>query len=183
MTLSTRRSCRKWLFSLPLLLTVGGCMGALELAPDDSDQILAGHLLDVPSPLEPGRLSVKSLYYGSGTDKNRPEFRDSVAFTTESVDASKLVSLGGSAKSRNKYWGFEPDSFPLNGRVWYPDGPGPFPLVLVAHGNHNMKDFSDPGYEYLGRHLASRGFILASLDMNFINGGIRGRTMLGAGCS
>ena len=148
-------------------------MGALELAPDDSDQVLARHLLDVPSPLEPGSNAVKSLFYGSGTDKNRAEFRDSVAFKTGRVDASKLVILGGGAKSRNDYWGFEPDSFPLNARVWYPDGPGPFPLVLVAHGNHNMKDFSDPGYEYLGRHLASRGFILASLDMNFVNA-IRG---------
>jgi len=159
---------------LATAVTFTGCMGALELAPDDSQVVLSRHLLDVPSPLETGPLEVESLYYGSGTDKNRAEFRDSVAFTTGRVDASKLVSLGSSADSRNKYWGFEPDSFPLNARVWYPDGPGPYPLILVAHGNHNMKDFSDPGYEYLGRHLASRGFILASLDMNFINGGIRG---------
>lgn len=62
---------------------------------------------------------------------------------------------------------------PLNARVWYPEGTGPFPLLLIAHGNHNMKDFSDPGYEYLGELLASRGYIVASLDMNFINGGIR----------
>ncbi|MGW8265453.1 MAG: alpha/beta hydrolase family protein, partial [Longimicrobiales bacterium] len=130
--------------------------------------------LDAPSPLDRGPLEVRSLYYGSGTDKNRAEYRDSVSFVTGRVDASKLVSLGSSADSRNKYWGFKPDSFPLNARVWYPDGPGPYPLILVAHGNHDMKDFSDPGYEYLGRHLASRGFILASLDMNFINGGIRG---------
>jgi dienelactone hydrolase len=154
----------------PGLLALGACLGALELAPDDSDQVLARHLLDAPSPLESGDLPVKALYYGSGTDKNRGEFRDSVAFVTNPVDASKLVGLGRSAKSRNEYWGFKPDSFPLNARVWYPGGPGPYPLVLVAHGNHNMKDFSDPGYEYLGRHLASRGFILASLDMNFVNG-------------
>jgi dienelactone hydrolase len=145
-------------------------MGALELAPDDSDTVLSRQLLQAESPLEEGPFQVASLYYGSGADKNRPEYRDSVAFTTEHVDASKLVSLGNRAKSRNDYWGFEPDSFPLNARVWYPQGEGPFPLVLVVHGNHNMKDFSDPGYEYLGRHLASRGFILASLDMNFING-------------
>lgn len=149
-------------------------MGALELAPDDSPTVLSRHLLDAPSPLDLGPLDVQALYYGSGNDKNRSEYRDSVTFTTGSVDASKLVSLGSSADSRNEYWGFEPDSMPLNGRVWFPDGPGPYPLILVAHGNHNMKDFSDPGYEYLGRHLASRGFILASLDMNFINGGIRG---------
>jgi len=45
--------------------------------------------------------------------------------------------------------------------------------VLVVHGNHNMRDFSDPGYDWLGELLASRGYILASVDMNFINGGIR----------
>ena len=160
------------LVALPFI--AAGCMGTLELAPDDSQTVLSRHILEAPSPLDRGSLQVKSLYYGSGTDKNRAEYRDSVAFTTDPVDASKMVSLGSSADSRNKYWGFEPDSFPLNARVWYPDGPGPYPIILVAHGNHNMKDFSDPGYEYLGRHLASRGFILASLDMNFINGGIRG---------
>lgn len=159
---------------LVLSLLLNGCMGALELAPDDSEKVLSRQLLEGPSPLERGPYDVKALFFGSGTDKNRPEYRDSVTFTTSSVDASKLVSLGSSAKSRNDYWGFKPDAFPLNARVWYPEGDGPFPLVLVAHGNHNMKDFSDPGYEYLGRHLASRGFILASLDMNFINGGIRG---------
>src|SRR5690606_30096297 len=36
-----------------------------------------------------------------------------------------------------------------------------------------MKDFSDPGYDYLGNLLASRGFILASIDENFLNGAIR----------
>ena len=36
-----------------------------------------------------------------------------------------------------------------------------------------MKDFSDPGYDYLGELLASRGYIMASIDMNFVNGGIR----------
>jgi dienelactone hydrolase len=61
---------------------------------------------------------------------------------------------------------------PVNGRVWYPQGNGPFPLVLIVHGNHNMKDFSDPGYGYLGELLASRGFIMASVDENFLNGGI-----------
>jgi hypothetical protein len=58
--------------------------------------------------------------------------------------------------------------------VWYPEGDGPFPLVLIVHGNHNMKDFSDPGYAYLGELLASRGYILVSVDENFINGNLRG---------
>jgi hypothetical protein len=37
-----------------------------------------------------------------------------------------------------------------------------------------MKEFSDPGYEWLGELLASRGFILASIDENFLNGGLSG---------
>ena len=44
---------------------------------------------------------------------------------------------------------------------------------MALHGNHDPKDFSDPGYDYLGELLASRGYILASIDMNFVNGGIR----------
>ena len=42
--------------------------------------------------------------------------------------------------------------------------------MLIVHGNHNYRQFSDPGYEYLGALLASRGFILASVDENFLNG-------------
>ena len=66
--------------------------------------------------------------------------------------------------------------FPINGRVWYPAGDGPFPLVLIVHGNHDPLDYSDPGYGYLGELLASRGFILVSVDENFINGGLRGES-------
>jgi hypothetical protein len=36
-----------------------------------------------------------------------------------------------------------------------------------------MKDFSDPGYAYLGELFASRGFIAVSVDENFLNGDIR----------
>ena len=153
---------------------VTACRGSLELTPSDAATVLAGHHLDHANPALPGPHQVLTLYYGSGMDKNRAEYRDSVAVFTEAVDASKLVSLGSSAKSRNDYWGFSPDSFPINARVWYPDDPGPHSLVLVVHGNHNMRDFSDPGYDWLGELLASRGYILASVDMNFINGGIRG---------
>ena len=156
--------------SLPFAV---GCTHALELTPSDADVVLNRLALEAPDPAQPGPHRVLTLYYGSGTDKNRPEYRDSVTIRTETVDASKLVDLGASADERNDYWGFTPEEMPLNARVWYPDGDGPFPLVLVVHGNHNMRDFSDPGYDYLGELLASRGYILASIDENFINGGIR----------
>ncbi|MYG35284.1 MAG: hypothetical protein F4205_07285 [Gemmatimonadetes bacterium] len=97
------------------------CAGSLELTPSDAATVLAGHHLDHPNPALPGPHDVLTLYYGSGTDRNRPEYRDSVAIVTGTVDASGLVSLGASAKSRNSYWGFSPDSFPINARVWYPD--------------------------------------------------------------
>ena len=146
------------------------CTPALKLTPSDAPTVLAHQVLEAADPGLPGPYEVLQLYYGSGTDKNRVEYRDSVAITTEPVDASKLVSLGGAADSRNEYWGFTPKEMPLNARVWYPKGDGPFPLVLVVHGNHSMRDFSDPGYDYLGELLASRGYILASVDENFING-------------
>jgi dienelactone hydrolase len=157
---------------VPLLLSA--CYPALKLAPNDAPRVLQEHAIDAPDPSQPGSLPVRFLYYGSGTDRNRPEYRDSVTITTPTVDASKLVDLGQSAKDRNSYWGFTPREMPLNARVWYPEGSGPFPLVLIAHGNHDMRDFSDPGYGWIGELLASRGYIVASLDMNFINGGIRG---------
>ncbi|HRW95740.1 MAG TPA: hypothetical protein P5167_07830, partial [Bacteroidales bacterium] len=77
---------------------------------------------------------------------------------------------GFSGKMRTWYFGFEKDSLPLNAQVWYPNGEGPFPLVLIVHGNHSAHDYSDPGYEYLGQLLASKGYILASVDENFLNG-------------
>jgi dienelactone hydrolase len=157
----------------PLLMLVA-CAPALKLTPSDADVVLSRQILDAPDPTLTGPYKVLTLYYGSGTDKNRAIYRDSVAIRTPTVDVSKMVDLGRSAKQRNKYWGFTPKEMPLNARVWYPDGPGPYPLVLVVHGNHDMKDYSDPGYGYLGEMLASRGFIVASVDENFINGGIRG---------
>ena len=128
--------------------------------------------LDAPNPSQPGSYAVATLCYGSGTDRHRPEYGDKVDIRTQSVDATPFVAnlSGFKAWARKKYWGFEPNSFPLNARVWCPQGDGPFPLVLIVHGNHKMEEFSDPGYAYLGELLASRGFIAASIDQNFLNG-------------
>ncbi|HLJ48403.1 MAG TPA: hypothetical protein VKU01_20450 [Bryobacteraceae bacterium] len=130
--------------------------------------------LTAPNPAATGPLAVKTLFYGNGNDIRRPEYGSSVAIKTNTVDASLFFKdfKGWKANLRHRYWGFGMDKLPLNARVWYPDGPGPFPLVLIVHGNHNMAEFSDPGYQYLGELLASRGFILASIDENFLNGGL-----------
>jgi len=156
-------------------LSLAACVQPLKLAPNDADRVLSRRTITAANPGEKGPLAVKRFYYGNATDKHRAEYRDSVTYKTRTVDASPFATMAPDmAKSRKKYWGFDNTKFPLNARVWYPEGEGPFPLVLVVHGNHSMEEYSDPGYQWLGELLASRGFILASIDENFLNGGIRG---------
>jgi hypothetical protein len=127
--------------------------------------------LEVADPSLPGSYEVQTLTYGSGADR-RPEFGIEAALTSRTVDGSPFVGRwnGLSGNLRTRYWGFDVTELPLNGRVWYPAGEGPFPLALIVHGNHSMMDDSDPGYAYLGELLASRGMILVSVDENFLNG-------------
>lgn len=128
--------------------------------------------LDAENPAEPGPYPVDYLTYGSGEDLRRDEYGEGAALITKSVNGSAYVSFSGFSKRLHEfYWGFSTSSLPLNGRVWVPQGEGPFPLVLIVHGNHSLVDFSDGGYDYLGELLASRGFIAVSVDENFLNGG------------
>jgi hypothetical protein len=123
---------------------------------------------DVPDPSLRGDFIVETLTYGSGTDRRRPAFGEDVDLISRAVDGSKLV--GNWSKVRTFLWGFNETELPLNGRVWMPQGEGPFPLVLVVHGNHLAEDYSDPGYGYLCDLLASKGNICVSVDENFLNG-------------
>ena len=122
-------------------------------------------------PGAPGSHSFTTFSYGSGTDR-RPPFGEDVTFRTPTVDASRALDpIGwGADEARRLAWGFGTEALPLNARVWMPDGDGPFPLVLVVHGNHAMGAENEAGYAYLGEHLASRGFITASIDESFLNG-------------
>jgi pimeloyl-ACP methyl ester carboxylesterase len=136
--------------------------------------VLENRTLDLPNPGLPGNLEVLTLTYGSGKNQPRDMFGQYADLISRTVDGSKLIDNwdGFSGWLRTSYWGFDETELPLQARVWYPDGDGPFPLVLVVHGNHSMEDFSDPGYAYLGELLASRGIILASVDENFVNSSI-----------
>jgi len=142
--------------------------------PALADFVLENRTLDLPNPGLPGDYEVLTLTYGSGKDLRRPEFGEDVDIVARRVDGSKLIDNwdGFSGWLRSSYWGFDVDELPLQARVWYPDGVGPFPVVLVVHGNHGMEDFSDPGYGYLGELFASRGIIFASVDENFINSSV-----------
>ncbi|WP_336786995.1 alpha/beta hydrolase family protein [Paenibacillus sp. MMO-177] len=123
--------------------------------------------IDAEDPGEPGSYSYRFFTYGSGTDKQRKEYGKGAELISESVNASEYIKNWYWMKE--KFWGFDEEALPLNGRVWMPEGDGPFPLVLMVHGNHLMEDFSDAGYDYLGKLLASRGYIAISVDENFLN--------------
>ncbi len=124
------------------------------------------------NPGEKGSYSTTYFTYGSGTDKQREEFRSGIKYKSKTVNASLLLPewKGSKAKWRERYWGFGVKNFPLNGRVWMPNGEGKFPIILIVHGNHGMEEYSDPGYAYLGELLSSKGFITVSVDENFVNG-------------
>lgn len=159
------------LVALSYLFAVRGFqMEPVENAAQMADQLPSP--IPTVSPVKAGDFNVLTLTYGSGKDLHRPEYGEKVDIITDSVNGVAFIDnwSGLSGWWRERYWGFDAHSLPINGRVWYPEGDGPFPLVLVVHGNHGMQDFSDPGYDYLGELLASRGIILASVDENFING-------------
>jgi dienelactone hydrolase len=132
--------------------------------------------LRVPTALQdpgaPGQFAVETLSYGSGRDARRPAFGSDADVITPTIDASKILrELGGGADEvRSWFFGFDTAALPLDGLVWRPQGTGPFPLVLIVHGNHAMGEFSEEGYAYLGEHLASRGYVAVSVDEDFLNG-------------
>ncbi len=148
--------------------------GSLEGLSKAQSKSPAPEPLRAPNPGEPGPYKTRVVYYGTkGGNPRRPEYNNA-AVSTPTVDASKFFKdfKGWKRNLRKKYWGYDVDKLPLNATVWLPEGPGPFPLALIVHGNHGMAEFSDPGYRYLGELLASRGFIMASVDENFINSGL-----------
>lgn len=129
------------------------------------------------NPANKGNYNIQYFTYGSGEDKQREEYSD-VMFKTHTVNMSPFIvhPKGLNKWYREWFWGFNLKNAPLNGRVWMPKSEEEerFPLVLIVHGNHNMADFSDGGYSYLGELLSSKGYIVVSVDQNFINSGKTG---------
>ena len=169
--------------SVGIILLVSLAYALLQSVPDPNPALTgyrpAGHTLPLPDPGKPGLYAVTYFTYGSGKDKRRPEYANGVRFSVRSVDGSRLdrrwTGLGGWLRTR--YWGFDATALPLQGRVWMPLATGTasaarFPLVLLVHGNYEMEVPSDTGYSYLGELLASQGFIVVSVDENFLNGSL-----------
>lgn len=121
----------------------------------------------IENPAKFGNYDYSFFTYGSGTDLHRDTFGIHIDQRTQTVDASDFITRW--SDKRKDFWGFNPSKLPINGRTWMPEGEGPFPIILMVHGNHTMEYFSTNGYDYLGELLASRGFIAISVDQDFIN--------------
>lgn len=158
------------------VITVGIVFGSYWVINDGTVETFQANLkkyktsnkynTNLQDPSQEGSYKVKTLTYRTpGSYRKELEQKDSL--TTSSIDGSAFVEKWSSL--RTKYLGFGPDKMPINGIVWYPEGKGPFPLVVIVHGAHLMTDYSDPGYEYLGKLLASHGYITVSVDENFLN--------------
>lgn len=100
---------------------------------------------------------VREFEYGAMNDPAR--LTTDVSSYFNSPDASVSVPM---------------NAVPLHGVVRYPDGPGPFPLVLIVHGNHDPQDPSYRGYNYLLDLLASHCMIAVSVEEDFLNGWVGG---------
>jgi hypothetical protein len=155
-----------------VVLAAAGCVAPLKLAKDDSPVVLSKQLLTAPDPSQRGSHAVRTLYYGSGTDKNRPVFKDSVTIKTASVDGSKLADVPGRPGRIARSTGASGSTrCPSTGASGIRMAPARSPRADRARQPQH-EGLLGSGYGYLGELLASRGFIMASVDENFLNGGI-----------
>ncbi|WP_165824086.1 alpha/beta hydrolase [Pseudochryseolinea flava] len=114
-------------------------------------QVVVGSGLQDPGVAGPcGR--VKSWEYGHGGDPDR-----------RTTDVSSYFSSPGFCVN------VPMNAVPLHAVVRYPEGPGPFPLVIIVHGNHHANDPSYRGYDYLLEQLASQCMIGVSVEEDFLN--------------
>ena len=167
---------RRARFIIGTLVIVAGVVGGLYTLLDGfgntesaTVQVASNYTepITAENPGKHGSYDVTFMTYGSGTDVQRDAFGPEVDETTSSVDASSFITRWDD--KREDFWGVDPSNLPVNGRVWIPKGEGPFPVILMVHGNHTMENFSTDGYDYLGEQLASRGFLSISVDEDFVN--------------
>jgi hypothetical protein len=174
---SRRRSVVLLAAALAVMVGVAGWLAAPGHGPIAPPLHAASvSSLRLPDPGARGRYDVTHFSYGSATRGLPAAYGEDAALRTAPVDATPLLPARvGPLLERYVSWRFAGyDELPVNGLVWAPVGRGPFPLVLLAHGNHTMGQPSEPGYTYLGEHLASHGLIAVSVDQNQLNGNVLG---------
>lgn len=121
-------------------------------------------------PSQPGEFEVRTFTYGGG--EGWPDrYGSDVDVVADTVDASEQLPEWVQGSTRATRWGYDATALPLNATVWAPQEDGEFPLVLIVHGNTQLAD-SELGFGYLAEHLASRGYVVASIDQSYLNTGL-----------
>lgn len=112
--------------------------------------------------IQTGTYTVASCTYGFNEDKS---------LASDTVNLHYFVGgyTGFTQWVRTLYWKFPFDKVPLQGKIWYPEEKSNCPVVFVVHGNHTMITESYLGYEYIGEHLASKGYVVVSVNENVLN--------------
>ena len=147
---------------------------AAELAESGDLYVAGASVASLANPAQAGPFSWTDVVYAApGLDYSHSTAPEQYAvFETPSPDYStRTIDISDFAWVPTfDHWPFTAADVPINGVLRVPEGSGPFPLVIFAHGNHDPKENSTPGYIYLMELLASHGIIGASLDANFLNG-------------
>ena len=69
----------------------------------------------------------------------------------------------------DQYIDYDLREAPITVKVWYPVIKQESPVLLIVHGNHNYTTESYLGYDYLGKYLASNGYVVVSVNENSCN--------------
>lgn len=147
----------------------------------NSKEVAGEDLVDISknpdffATLENGTYEVESLSYGPkiSVDQKKDKYsipENEVYLETETVDLSY-------AQNRESFWygflellsDYDFKESPIAGKIWYPQEEKNCPTLFIVHGAHTASDPSYLGYEYLGEHLASYGYVVISVDENIIN--------------
>lgn len=126
---------------------------AADMAADTRAEAFSNYLND-------GTREVGYLTYGP----------DEADVTIEPIDLSYIEK--GEDFTQQVLGGFSDYSFektPIAGAIWYPKNEKNCPVFFMVHGAHKSATPSYLGYEYLGRYLASNGYVVISVDENIIN--------------
>ncbi len=118
-----------------------------------------------------GRLhpATENLYEAGSGFSNREPVAVTVEFQTDATGLAERVlfdpqnedGIPGTRIGRESWVRFESDGVWLTGRLHLPEGPGPFPGIVLVHGSGE-----DPGSDWLfnGDFLVAHGFAILAYD-------------------
>lgn len=165
--------------AVALLVAAAGAGWLTWPGPGAPEQAAARAGQAPPDPTAAGAHPVTVTAYGTAAPGASDRY-GSAETATAPLDASAIIEGWDADDVRSEVWGFDASALPVNATVWAPADERKYPLLLLAHGNSPHED-SELGFDYLGELLATRGYIVASIDQSFLNtsvldraGGIHG---------